>query len=1541
MTTVSDFGTLEIKQLRVQNDIAAVRYGTEIMDRDLIFKVGDISNPNQSIRFSVHDGDTYKDAFAVDSNGFAVSDLNMSGPSTGITGIDELVKLGEMRVQHFNDHNNERAGEIVFSVNIGDTDVKTVDILSLSPEEVEITTASKVHGVLSCGGLVTNTVGISGNEFRTVVASFSHPLGSSTVSVERDETGAVVLDGKVRSDEATVQNLTAQTLHGESVVSASCSVGALHVGPWTVCRAGADLAIKGGGRLLSNDLVAPSVDSELIRGDELLCDSLSASHLRADRGTLSVLSAAKLHFESVECGEHLSLPNVASLTVGSTTMDLVEGRLRVGSYAVFSDEDLVCAGLKCKNGDVSAVRLETTDIFADEISAAHVATDSIEADKLSVGNATSDVAAADRVVCRVLSVAGLVGVGSTLDVSNDEHSMRFDDRGLEVSVLRSETVNSAVVATGALVVSAHMSCASCASEDWSARSAAVDVLVVGEACGDACSVGVIDTCRLNLDEATLRSVDGEVGVSRGLVAPSVSTQSLRLNELTFEGEDATRASVSIKADRIVVQSDLACTGETTGRSASYGGLSCATIQCEAFFGTEPTFHAGSSFSVNTGAGADSLVFEDAGLRVSGPSPSLTLSDDDDGSELTLRSGLLQSSGVLRVSCAGLIIPGTLSAGALTVESIGGPDDSVAVTRGLTVGSNVSVATTLIAAAVTSSRLSSQSLYATEAVFDSAHGVREVSGPGGRDVRLELDEEELVLTASSVTVASDSFALRSSPSSHVSVVNRHGRTTISSSGAVAFQNTISAPEIATDVATLRSIVAPSDLQILSRTTHAADVRIKESCVIEHSLSCASVATGGVRGLTFLQSEVVRFTEDGVEDHMVVSKESVVVGDRADTTDARLAVQAIPFRDGICVTSDDRSTVRLQTKEDRRRGMVLTNERDAREWVVGVGGYPLEGANTCGMYFDDDPFLQLDPGRARIQLTKKTSAPDLSVSAMNVGACSFHVDADARMALSCAALVVPGVLSASHAAFVVTSPASLVSDTNMNSNKIYNLGTPSDEGDAVNIAYLDERLEELFQEERVFTAPVYWAPPDDQGLRSFGIGLSYTNLSSASDADLAFELLVGTSPGHSLRLVSDLAGGEGARALVEVFASGHVGVDCPIELRGPVTLPAAVETLAIQGGVQSDRVGVGVAPAFPLHVVSSSDDDCALLQSSSSRARVTVESSGEGADQAMFSCRVDSTVFSTGYSKSSDAFVVASSTDLVQNTHLVISRSTNQVQSAGDVRVVKSDGSFSIEELGATVFLANKNTLKCQNFDISFDDFSVDHRLGNLSLFNLSSFGARITGSAAVSAALRVSNTNFAENDVGDMTVDRKMVVPDIETDTLSLDNRQGFNLYQDDTDVLRFRGDGSGLLLDFDATSEALDFSFPTLPNVTGRGALFVSDAPIMSLKKQCVNIDASTEHAKLNVSAENGPQLSIINPSNAPVHADFSVDDSGELHVTSTQRRYSFDGDLSSDNLIARDFIYFGAGREWRMGVSDDGSFVFQNNAATGAYVTKAEIASN
>ena len=62
MATVSDFGSVEVKRLRIDEEIAAVRYGTEIMDKDLVFKAGDVTiKPSYSQR--AHDGEAYTTPF--------------------------------------------------------------------------------------------------------------------------------------------------------------------------------------------------------------------------------------------------------------------------------------------------------------------------------------------------------------------------------------------------------------------------------------------------------------------------------------------------------------------------------------------------------------------------------------------------------------------------------------------------------------------------------------------------------------------------------------------------------------------------------------------------------------------------------------------------------------------------------------------------------------------------------------------------------------------------------------------------------------------------------------------------------------------------------------------------------------------------------------------------------------------------------------------------------------------------------------------------------------------------------------------------------------------------------------------------------------------------------------------------------------------------------------------------------------------------------------------------------------------------------------
>lgn len=1532
MATVSDFGSLEIKQLRVQNDISAVRYGTEIMDKDLVFKVGDVSNPNQSIRFSVHDGESYKDAFSVDSNGFAVSDLAMSGPSSGVIGIDELVKLGEMRVQHFNDHNNERAGEIVFSVNIGDTDVRTVDILSLSPEEVEMTTAARIHGGLSCGNLTTGTINIGGNEFRSVIASFHHPLGSNTIRIEKDESGAVMLNGPLKSEESYVSSLTNDVLNGKRIFATSCSVSSLNLKQWTISEEVDLLSIRGHGKVQTNELVTSYSESEMLRSDQVECSSLSVSSLHSRDCITAMVSTSRLYFDSVEWGAHVDFQDVSSMTLGGS-MVIEEDKI-TGSRFKLSGDDLVCGGLRCKDGTMSASGVGCDELSSNVILTKEISADHIVCDGVSVSTTTSGVVASGKMKCNTMSVGDLVGEGA-FGYSNGPSFLRLDESGVETRVLYSEEVSCSLMVSKESMVS-KLSCSECLSRSLDSEHATVGRLVCEEFYGDACSVGIIDAHELHLEGLRLNREDGYVHISSGLITPSISTHSIHLNTIDTKHD----ASLSITSEGIVVDSHFLCSGTMQGADARYGSLSCSTIDCD---NLRLTNHEFSTDAFTIHGGECSLAFDGAGLELNGSSPLMKLASG--ASELTLKNGILTSSEVFQVSCSKVLLSdtevGILSANSLITSNITSPEGDVVVDSAL-VCHSLSVSELFVLNSTISRELSTGRMYTKDVEFDMAWGVHQISGLHGCEIGFH--DSDISIRADSLMMSSERDISFNMQSSQLSIKGDNDCIVMSSSSDVIIESNVSVSGLSSKVVHVESISSAEELKIVS------NLKVDQSCIVERELisermSCSHVNTNTIQDITIVQSKDVHFTEDRVEDYMVVSSECVAIGSHEGENVARLDVHAHPLRDGIRVTSDDMSTIKLQTKRNQRKGMILRNESNLEEWMVGVGNYPLERENTLGLYFNDDPYLQMSPDEGRIIFNKSTVAPALSVNALHLHhelslrECSFTVHGSDQMVLSCGSLVIPGALSLSDDSLLIMSPASCLFDLDMSHNKISNVASPTGNGDVVNKGYVDTRLGDLFTEERIFTAPVYWAPPTNQNLRSFAIGLAYTNPSNASNTEVSAEILVGTSQNHSLRFVSDLPAG--ANTLVEMFAS-HVKVYCPIELDALITLPnttisSLADALTIGGNVRTDGLGVGVVPVFPLHVVSSSDDDCAVMQSSSSRARTTVESYGEDADQAMFSCKVDSTVFSTGYSKSSDAFIISSSNDLAQNTHLVISRETNTIQSAGDVKVVKSNGNFSIEELGATVFLADKDTLKCENFDISFENFSVDHKLGNLSLLNLSSFGARITGSTSVSESLIVKNTRFLENEIGDMTIDRKMVIPDVETNTVSIDNRQGFNLYQDDTDVLRFRTDGSGMLLDFDSISESLDFSFPTIPNTRGRGTFFVSDNPILSLRKQCINIDTTAQRAKLNVSSENGPQLAILNPSNTPMHTDFTVDDSGELYVNSSQRKYNFDGDLHSENNIVDNFMYFGPNKRWRLGVSDDGSFLIQNNS-TGVYVTKTEI---
>jgi hypothetical protein len=1551
MTTFSDFGSLEIKQLRVQNDIKAVRYGTEIMDRDLVFKVGDISNPNQSIRFSVHDGEDYKDAFSVDSNGFSVSDIAMSGPSSGVIAIDELVKLGEMRVQHFDDHNNNRAGEIIFSVNIGDTDVETVDVLSISPEEVEITSATKIHSVLSCNNVNTNTVEINGNEFRSVVTSFNHPLGLNTVNIERDERGVLVVNGPLKSEESTINTLYNNVVNSNTINSTICSVSSLNINYWSIFSNMNELNIQGPGSVLIHEISSHSIKSTKNESDTMESLQLSSSCVFSEKCVFSVLSTSSLYFDSIECGTNLNLPNVLTLTL-SDNVKIEENKLTLGSSIILSEENASFCGLKCSDGSLSVSFLNCYNLTSNTILTEELLADKVLIDKISVQNINFKTLYGNEINCRNISVNN-INCTNGFTFSCNQNIIKFDENCLQANIIKSIDLSCSTLSSTQSIVM-NLSCCNSYLNDLNSKNANIEELTTHELESNKCNIYHIKTSELNINDTTLSTKDNQFQISKNLFVPNLLTNRIRLHTLNFcDNED--EVSISISTNQIMTSGDFVCGRNLICNTAIHNIVSCTSLECDHLISKNFDLLT-DDFIINTKQ--NTLRIDDNGIELSGENSSIKLSSDNEN--LILTKKMLKSSEEFEFTCKKLHLPEThvccLSVGSIVSSVITHPDNNVNIDCNL-MCDNLLTRKTLTAESTLSRELSTQVVYA-----EYLQKIKTISGGHGCEINFE--DSKISLESSDFVMNSEnlSFSLKSSKGEYFLISGPYNTTNsssikISSSENIEIEKNLSVSELTSRNLNVHTISSPSKLNISSDIIIQSHISIGDSCFIENylvseNLSCSyintnTIDTNSINNLTIVQSENVYFTDDLTETYMIVSKESVVIGgdNYIDAHCAKLDIISIPFKDGIRVTSDDKSTLKLQTKHNKQRGMILVNEND--EWIIGVGNFPLEKENTFGIYFNNESFIHMIPVDNTIYFNKNTtitqtlSAGILHLHEINMRDCSLSVQNENEMLISCDSFVIPDILSVSNTFFIVSSQCSHHQNSNMNNNIIQNLGNPIQDGDAVNKRYIENRLEGLFTEERVFTAPVYWAQPNNPLLRSFAIGLSYTNPSNNSNTDISFEMLVGTSSNHSLKFVSDVSD-LGAHSLVEFFASQLMKVYCPIEIDNVIKLPYTIisssnEALTIAGNLKCDGIGIGVVPSFALHVKSTLDDDCAVLQSSSSRARTTVESISQDSSQAMFSCKVDSTVFSSGYSKSSDSFIIASSNDLSQNTHLVISRITKQIMAAGDIKIVKPDGSFTLEELGATVFMANKHKIKCENFQISFENFSVDHKVGNQSLLNLSNFGARISGSAELSGNLKIKNTILGEDEIGNITVNKKMIVPHIETNTLSIENRQCFNLYQDDTEVIRFRNNGSGMLLDFDSISESLNFSFPTIPNTNGRGALFVSDHPLFSLNKQNVNIDTNENYAKLNVSAEIGPQFSIINPSNTPAHTDFTINDSGELHVTSTQRKYIFDGNVHSQNFITDDFIYFGRNKQWRMGISDTGSFVIQSNF-TGTFITKTEI---
>jgi hypothetical protein len=148
------------------------------------------------------------------------------------------------------------------------------------------------------------------------------------------------------------------------------------------------------------------------------------------------------------------------------------------------------------------------------------------------------------------------------------------------------------------------------------------------------------------------------------------------------------------------------------------------------------------------------------------------------------------------------------------------------------------------------------------------------------------------------------------------------------------------------------------------------------------------------------------------------------------------------------------------------------------------------------------------------------------------------------------------------------------------------------------------------------------------------------------------------------------------------------------------------------------------------------------------------------------------------------------------------------------------------------------------------------------------------------------------------------------------------------------------VINYDASEESISFGFSVAENFSGRGTLFVSDAPSFKIYKEQICVNTAVLNAALNVSAETGPQLSLINPSNANISAEMEVNDSGSVFFSSTQRSFNFDGDIyATSGDMHTNFIHIGdaTNGRWRIGVQNN-ELVVQIQVG-GIYVTKQVFA--
>jgi hypothetical protein len=1573
MATVSDFGSLEIKRLRVDEEISATRYGTEIMDKDLIFRVGDVSNPNQTIRFSVHDGTEYRDAFMVDGNGFVVDDLNMSGPSSGVSARDELVTLGVLKFEHFTDHANVRSGKIVFSLNNGDGDESMINILQMTPEEITVRNRLQVDSEMSCAAFASSTMRIGGTPMSTTIASFEHPMGDSVALVEKGADGRVQFRGDVESPSCVCERLSASHLVCEQVESSSCSTASLLLGGWTLrSDPGGDIRLEGGGSVVVHD----------VECDALVSESIVANAISG--GTVFIPPESGVLFDAggvvVRCADGVPVLSTPVLSVGR----VVAAGLAVESDVIqMNDVQLdTTSGLAVTVHDVQRLLVNDDGIHARTVSAdtlrcTHVHTQTQSCATASLASLGAEAISSDLIHAADLSVhraimtsvrAGELRAGNTTLTT-----LQCDDVTLGGHLSAASMEGGSLLAARGVLESLRCPSIACTTLDASTVS-----------CGTA------ETSLLHSDQVasrlvscsglTIDSVSMAVGADGGLhVDSDVTLRSLRASGLTLgasltltDGDDA--VELAFENGEVTIPSQI--TANTLSASTSViSEISASSIVLGASMRIADG-QLGSTIRVSQdGKHAFSQDARDvaplATVDVRGDGSLLHMGDGSSSLAVSLtESGFLVSCPQsIRFDCAtelpAVVASRTLSAATMHTPDIN-PHGEVCTIP------NVQ-STTMRCVDVVADTVS---VHRVDAIASSVRSLRveeTVHVPSRFEVRSREDGGALPLCV----VEDDRCGVNCEPAANLHVKSNSDFTAL-------FEASTSSLEIAisplTTVVRTPTLLINTDMLRVANGVSVSSQLCAESVLVDtirprqspllidgdvralhvvslrtstESLSVSAMTVARLEGVD-VSTRTLTLEELHAADGFGYAGGDLTLGQEEPSARSRLSVFPGAFQAALWLRGVTDTSMVLESDNGVPRLVEFRNRQLETSWMVGMRNLPTEAEDVLGVYHSSQPQALVEFEESGVRVRAGCVVDSLSVASVDLGqgGLAFADDYAMRLVGSSLTLSTPaaGTVNLGDRVTIGSSvrivpSLTLESELDMSMQKVVNLASPVDDNDAVNLVYLTGLLSGLFSTEKVFTAPVFFAPADDTALRAFGLGLAFTNAAGSvvSDATRIFELLVGEANTDSFRVVK---GGAQPVVMMEFSPSGDIDVHSrasfysDLEIGG-ATLSADGASLTVQGlnTVVSGSLGVGAAPQYRIHVANVADDDVLVCQTSNQRCRSTLETS-DTTGQAMTTFSNTDSLFSTGYHSAFDAFVVASSSDLLQNTHLIIFRQTKQTLFAGDVKLQGDDPlSFTIEEDGQSTMSLDKTGVQLQNFGISFDesDSSVSHQLGGVEIISVLSTGQNIAGGLSVSGGVTTGNTDLAENDLGHFTCSSHTIFPSVETDEITLSDTIGFNVYKDSGDALRFADNGRGHVINYDASEESLSFAFSAVENEASRGALFVSDSPSLRLLKHQVCVNTTAANACLNVSTETGPQLSLINPANSNVSAEMEVNDVGAVFFSSSQRSFNFDGDVyaSSGDVHTR-YVYLGdasSGR-WRIGV-ESGELVLQLQTSGGGYVTR------